>query len=135
MNAEQPVKKRGMNVLKYAEKIRLCDYLRCQRERIENERLGPSALAVEVNADDKLNLPKVTKDHVRAALRACEIPVIRNRAACGRKAVENRRMLRELVAQLAVRCDQLEARCAKSEADHAALLRLVEETAGRLSRK
>lgn len=119
--------------LKDAEKVKLWDYLRCQKERIENDRLGPTRLAAE--AAEKLGMPQLNKDHLRHALRVCELPVVRDKAAGGRARGEQTRKLFARLDDLETRCGQLEQRCVRLEADNAALAKLVEETAKGLEQK
>lgn len=113
------------------QKSDLWDYLVSIRNRIEPEKLYPSKLAEM--AAEQLKMPFLTKHHVRQALEVKRLPVVRSpRTGTSRGVL--RQKYDALLAEQAVRIDQLEHGLAFLRQELTALQKLVEETADALGK-
>lgn len=106
------------------DKMQLWTFLQGCKETIEREEVPLVRIVKMVKESIGLD---VNKDHVRRALHLCGIKVFR-------KPVRSNQYLklRPQVEALQVRFERLEQRVGKAEADLAAVVKLVEETAKNL---
>lgn len=116
------------NQLGDVNKMKLWMFLQGVKSEIDKERMPPAVIAVK--ASESLGFD-VTKHNVYKGLRVCGITIYRRHTASG----DRKNRLKELLDAQAVRIDQLEARCAKLQADIDAMSKLVEETVKNLTRR
>lgn len=116
------------NQLGDVNKMKLWMFLQGVKSEIDKERMQPAVIAAK--ASESLGF-EVTKCNVYKGLRVCGITIYRRHTASG----DRKNRLKELLDAQAVRIDQLEARCAKLQADLEAMAKLVEETAKSLTRR
>lgn len=120
--------KKPNNQLGDVNKMKLWMFLQGIKSEIDKERMPPSMIAEKATASLGFG---VTKHNVYKGLRVCGITVYRRFTASG----ERRNRIKETIDAQAVRIEQLEARCAKLQADMDAMQKLVEETVKNLTRR